>query len=944
MFSFRNIAFLFFSLLSVNLFAQSGILKGKVVDKVTKEELPGVNVTVVGTYSGTVTDMVGKYEIKNIKPGEYSVRISYIGYSDKQINAVRISANEETVLNIDLSEAVTTLGEVEIVGEKNIIELESGKSEVKITSQDIKEMNFRDVKQIAAQQVGVVQSPDGLQIRGGRVYETQYVVDGVSAQDPLSGTGFGVDVASSAVQDITVTTGGGDAEYGSGTSGVIATRLKEGGEKYHGDVSWLRDNLGFAKNQGMSWNTDIVNASFSGPVPKMRKKLFFFVGGSMALTDDYFRLYANQLHSTLFRNDSMWAPRQDNKWSNTVKISGNITKKIRFSLSNQHSLAINQNTRTLQIIGADQIMVPGLQFPFSLNLDNATTYTNHNNLTALNVKWFMNDKWTSTHTVGRLFVNSRADANGRPFRTETVDRLYDPQSIVTDPVSVFNPTDSVVYVLPGPGLINNNGLATTWHDHFVDELSLKSKFNYSYSKTHFITLGHEIKRQHFQWVDISKPWVGAPIRIQNPDGSFSTIQSTSIGQTSDVWEAKPIEGGFFAQDEIKYKGIIAFIGFRYNYWAPGKIVDNAVNDPRAPITDQIRKDYLDQTFDVLGLRFKHRLLPKLRVSFPVTENNVLYFNYGHSMRLSHPRFIYAGLDPVYQDRSFLSNLGNPNLNPETTVSYEVGLKTQITSTFAITATAFYNDKFDYVVTRTLIVQDRTGRLTERSFAINQDYARIRGLELSLNKRFSKSFRMQFSGAYQVASGKSNTAAESLLQIKQQGFISASKEQYLAWDRPFDFKFLTIYTPDTNARLLGTIKLHKFRFFLTSTYQSGLRYTPVIETGVESNGRVRYESDFSKPNTMRGTAWFFTDIKITRDVKLFRTFEASLSFEIKNLFNNKNGQIINPVTGRAYENGDPVLFNLRDPNYPDPRDRGLPSDNPARYLQPRQMFIGISFQF
>lgn len=931
-------------MLSISSYGQGGTLKGKVFDKVTKDELPGVNVTIVGTYSGTVTDMVGKFELKNIKQGEYSVKVSFIGYSEKQINGVKITNNEETVLNIDLSEAVTTLGEVEIVGEKNIIELESGKSEVKITSQDIKEMNFRDVKQIAAQQIGVVQSPDGLQIRGGRVYETHYVVDGVSAQDPLAGTGFGVDVASSAVQDITVTTGGGDAEYGSGTSGVIATRLKEGGEKYHGDVSWQRDNLGFNQNKGMSWNTDLLNASFSGPVPMMRKKLFFFVGGNVGLTDDYFRLYAKQLHSSLFKNDSMWAPRQDNKWSNTIKISGNITKKIKFSLSNQHSLAINQNTRTLQIIGADQIMVPGLQYGYSLNLDNATTYTNHNNLTALNINWFINEKWKANITGGRLFVNSRADANGRPFRNPTVDRLYDPQSIVTDPVSVYNPNDTVVYVLPGPGFVNNNGLATTWHDHFVDELSLKTKLNYSASKVHFITFGQEIKKQHFQWVDVTRPWVGAPIQIQNPDGTISTTPSTSIGQTSDVWNAKPLEAGFFAQDEIKYKGIIAFVGFRYNMWAPGAIVDNAIADINSSVTDQIRKDYLDQTFGIMGRRFKHRLLPKLRVSFPVTENKVLFFNYGHSMRLAHPRFIYAGLDPVYQDRSFLSNLGNPNLSPETTVSYEVGLKSQITSSFAITATAFYNDKFDYIVNRTVIIRDRTGRFTEKTFSINQDYARVRGLELSLNKRFGKSFRMQFSGSYQVATGKSNTAAESLLQIKQQGFVSASKEQYLAWDRPFDFKFLTIYTPDTNVRLFGVLPLHKFRFFLTSTYQSGLRYTPAFLNGYDSNGRPRYELDFTKPNSKRGSAWFFTDIKITRDIKIYRKFDASLSFEIKNLFNNKNAQIVNPVTGKAYEYGDPVLFSLRDPMYPNPRDRGMPSDNPARYLQPRQMFIGLSFQF
>ena len=52
--------------------------------------------------------------------------------------------------------------------------------------------------------------------------------------------------------------------------------------------------------------------------------------------------------------------------------------------------------------------------------------------------------------VGRLATNLRADANGRPFRTGTVDQIFDPRSIVTDPVTVFNPNDPVVYVFLAP--------------------------------------------------------------------------------------------------------------------------------------------------------------------------------------------------------------------------------------------------------------------------------------------------------------------------------------------------------------------------------------------------------------------------------------------------------------------------------------------------------------
>ena len=156
-----------------------------------------------------------------------------------------------------------------------------------------------------------------------------------------------------------------------------------------------------------------------------------------------------------------------------------------------------------------------------------------------------------------------------------------------------------------------------------------------------------------------KPWVGAPIRVNDS----VTTASISIGSSNDIWKVQPQKGGLFFEDKINYKGIQASIGLRANYWAPGKFADNAVLNPNAPVVDEIRDNYNNKTFNIGGLRWKARLLPRINVSFPVTPNNVLYFNYGHNMRLPHPRFLYAGLDPVYQDRSFLSFLGNPDLDP-----------------------------------------------------------------------------------------------------------------------------------------------------------------------------------------------------------------------------------------------------------------------------------------
>ncbi len=932
--------FALFSLFSTSLFAQNGEISGKVTHETTGEALVGATVFIIGTYKGGLTDGNGNYSIKGIKAGDYSVRFTYVGFNEKIYNGISITEGGSRTLNVKMEEVGTTLGEVEIIGKKNLIDLESGQSETDVSAKDIAQMSVTNVQDVVAMQVGVSQNPDGIQIRGGRVYETEYLVDGINAQDPLAGTGFGVDVNASAVQNVKVVTGGSSAEYGGGTSGVIATNIREGADKFEFSGSYRRDNLGFNTNQGPSWNTDEGNISFGGPVPFTNDKLTFFVNGSMMLSDNYFGPTADQLHSSIFpANDSIWAPRQDNSWGNTVKLALKIKPGMRLTLTNQHSLNINQSTRSLQIIGNDQVVQPGFQFPFSLDLDNASTYTHHSNLSVLNLKGIFGERWSYSLTGGRLFTNLRADANGRPFRTETVDQIFDPASIVTGEVDIFNPNDNFVYVFPGPGLYNNGGISTLWHDHYAEEYTLKSKFTFkSKSKIHYLGMGFEHKEQTYQWIDVTRPWVGAPIQINDS----LTTPSTSIGRSSDVWKASPATGGLFFEDEIRYKGIIATLGLRLNYWAPGKFVDEAVANPAAPVLDAIREEYMEQSFALAGRRWKARLLPRINVSFPVTDNNVLYFNYGHSMRLPHPRFVYAGLDPVFQDRSFLSNLGNPNLNPEVTVAYEVGLKSQITKDLALTATAFYNDKFEYIVSRRIEVKDQTGRFVEKTFYINQDYARIRGLELGLTRRLGNSFVGNVSGAYQIATGKSNSAAESALQIRQQGFVNTTKEQFLAWDRPFDLKMLLVFTPDSTV-YLGKIPLEGFRVTLSSSFKSGLRYTPfAFSQNNELSGRPEYEQIDDQPFAKVGAPWFWTNLRISRDFffGVRRDMFLSLSFEVENLTNYRSSTIINGVTGRAYEPGDDVPISWRDPRYPDPQDNGIPANNPARYLQPRQIWFGI----
>lgn len=92
--------------------AQNSLIIGSVVDEASGEPLIGANVLILGTRLGAATDMEGKFAIKNVPPGIYSIKVSYIGYMTKVIANVEVIANESTRLNVSLAEEAYKMQEI----------------------------------------------------------------------------------------------------------------------------------------------------------------------------------------------------------------------------------------------------------------------------------------------------------------------------------------------------------------------------------------------------------------------------------------------------------------------------------------------------------------------------------------------------------------------------------------------------------------------------------------------------------------------------------------------------------------------------------------------------------------------------------------------------------------------------------------------------------------
>ncbi|NCS87195.1 MAG: hypothetical protein AUK34_02990 [Ignavibacteria bacterium CG2_30_36_16] len=930
--------FSFLFIISLNLFAQQpGALSGNILDAKTNEPLPGVNIILRGTYYGAATDLNGNFSIKNISPGSYNVEISFIGYKTLQFTGTKIEPNKTKLLNVKLEESVLTLEQdVIVIGDKPLVDVEETQSKRTISREDIENSIVENIGDVVVQQAGVVKSDNAIHIRGGRSYENAFLLDGVSVQDPLAGTGFGLQLSANSIEEVEVITGGYNAEFGQATSGVVNVKTREGGGVYHGYLSYKRDNLG-NKNSYNVFNIDILEANLSGPEPitssllpligiQIPGELTFFgnvyMGISDGITGGYYKPEPFQLFSSTFGGTD-FALRAENSWFGLGKITYKYSPTIKFQYSFNQSVNINQNSQSLQSNLEYVEPSPGYQYEFQNILEQANTFTHINKYQTFSLTHTLNPNTYYELKLNYFHTNLRVDANGRNWKDYT-----EPKDIPNFPIEYYNLERDTIGIIPGDGFWDV-GNPFTWRDHYVEEYSIRGDITSFFDEKNKFKAGFNIQLQEMQVIDIFKPWVG------------------NLGLNNDIYKVNPATGSFYAQDNINFSGMILNFGLRLDYWFPGKYVDDAVNNPDViTIPDQTRENYRNDTFGWFGQRrFKARLSPRLGVSHPVSDNQTLFFSYGHFSKWPKPQFVYAKLDPLNAQSSF-QKFGNPNLNPETTVAYELGLKTQFSLDDVLTFTAYYKDIFDYVSTR-------TARITSARFAtqrfityVNSDYARSRGVELEYRKRIGKWFSGSTTFAYSIVTGKSSSADEGVLILR--GDLDESiKEEYVSWDRPFSASINTnFYVEKDNALFgFGNGILDDYNLHLRFFYQSGKRYTPALFTGnYESNGKPEYESVRNNRNNEIGDDWFWVDLNFEKYFSV-NSLKFSVFVEVNNLLDTKNSAIINPVTGKAYEYGDPVPSSWNDPIYPDLQAPLNPyPDNPARYLTRRNIKLGLSFRF
>jgi Ca-activated chloride channel family protein len=199
-----------------------GAIKGMIIDKKEGKPIAGAVVYLKGTRIGAQTDSKGEYIIKNIPVNTYTLQINIVRFKSLVIENVDVIADKTLELNAQLDEADLNYDDSPIIENGEEVTLDEIQNLRIISAEEIENMPVQDVDQILALQVGVVERGKEIHIRGGRIGDRSYTVDGVETSDPLG------------AQKIK---SGFDAEYGSALSGVVNCPSPSGQWLPHGGTT-----------------------------------------------------------------------------------------------------------------------------------------------------------------------------------------------------------------------------------------------------------------------------------------------------------------------------------------------------------------------------------------------------------------------------------------------------------------------------------------------------------------------------------------------------------------------------------------------------------------------------------------------------------------------------------------------------------------------------------
>jgi outer membrane receptor protein involved in Fe transport len=858
----------------------TGKISGRVTDLATGDPLPGVNIILVNSQLGTYTDAQGRFFILNIPPGIYQVEVSMLGYQKITKRDVKVSIDLTTQLIFQLSEAPILGEEVVVVAERPLIQKDITSKQTYIDSREITELPVRDFKDVLALQAGVSKDAAGrLHIRGGRSGEIAYLIDGVYVDDPLKG-GFdneleesnqarqamsgnlGLSISEEAIDEMVVISGTFNAEYGNVMSGVVNIVTKEPSRRYTGK---LEVTSGYLNNSPYRQADAIVQDKNPILDSNTGERLIF------QAPQENFQGYPTMINIPGQIEGSLSGPIP-------------VLKKLSVFFSGKYS---NLDSYLPHGFNLDRNYFAKITYFASstLKLNYTENYSNQV-FQIYSHPWKYIPQNQGLNDIGqrRHILNVSHTLTSRMFYTLNLS--------LSSYRSEFGVWDWINNRFKNPDTEYQKGEKDNELEFYIrgtdnlylrsnsDLYSAKGDFNLQAGQHHELKSGFELRYQELNSTRRLEPWP----------------QEGGVNLTIPL-DYQPLDAAIYFQDKIEYSYFIINAGLRLDY------VD---------VNAQQWQDISNPESGMVEVPPRYQLSPRLGMAFPISEEMVFHFSYGHFFQFPGFSDIYTNL--IYQnpanwgDEAFVL-VGNPGVNPQKTVSYEAGLKFQATGNSVLEITAYYKDLENLLGT----YYYRVGQLYRYSIFRNVDYGSVKGIDFSWRIRHQRYFSGTLNYSYSVASGNASFPT-------QQAYNAYYEQQETKQEYPLDFdrrhvfsSSLTFTYPENNdASFWVTALLSNLSLNMVIQIASGYPYTPITDD----------PTLFIPPNSARMPWTSTVDVRLEKRWPLARA-RFGIFMEATNIFDTLNALRVQPFTGRLWDTGKLELLATGTDYVHDPSDAGPP---------------------
>jgi outer membrane receptor for ferrienterochelin and colicin len=823
----------------------TGILEGRIVDKTSKEPIVGVNIFLIGTQYGAISNPDGSYRIPNVRGGEYDVRFSIIGYKMLIMKNVVITPDLRTRLNIELEVGAVELQPVEIVAKRPLIQKDLAATAFTVGGEKVEKLPIATFNEILSLQPGTTLEGN---VRGGSAKGTVFLIDGIPVQDVIGG-GLGTDLPKSSVSDVTVLTGGLDAEYGNTQSGAVNVITKTGGNESAFGVRLERDNWlpgDLIKQQNRSTEFEV---SANGPV--LENQLYFFTANVFDLTDtrwwqDFQNFYPSPISKQI---------------KGFTKFDFVASSASRWSVQGIYSVERWQD----------------YEFSWRYDLSGLPVRARESYRVALVNSGTLSDNLFYTVSLSQFYQRSHIGPKSTgDLSTQPYEYDFFLQYIV-------------------------GGQRAWWAESRQRVYNFKADISAQIGDRHVFKAGVDVN-QYDIYSDLVKyepqtTYFGKPV-LDAPMLNFSNN-----------YHYLPRSAGVFVQDKIQHSddGSNLSFGIRWD------ILDPTAQRPLVEYVPTGPSRFDSVVTSSARATVKQQVSPRISLSAPMVEQTFFFINFGFYFQYPLFDYLYSGINPQIlrglqaPSRNVLA--GNPDLQPERTISWEIGLKREVNENTVASITYFNKQFRNQIDAKTLIPFDSKSA-GDYGFAsyVNNAQASAYGLELVLTRQNDPRLSGSISYSYMVTEGLTEYVNQGI-QYAQWGFPIPAVPYPLSWDQKHTIK------GDVELRLPGDI-----RSDWVLLYNSPRPYTyfPTRDgfTSIDSTKNF-------VPNNRRMFDVLMVNSKLSRRFTFGEEerFGIILYADITNIFNRANVRWIDS-NGRI----------------------GGELNDPGAYYEPRRVRIGIQGDF